>query len=282
MMSAAGDDALRARCEREVEAAMARVADDPEARYARRVAFYRRWGAGNALVPTGFGRSELAFMRWAIDRGLLHPLGHPTRPGSPYWRATNGAILADSELAAALFTRGVVAREEPLAAWCAYFERPSAEAWYRAHTGSLVRAMARHSDAGAVESAWEQRFINIALLRLLDAEVMVRGGVWGDLGRLLADPRLPGVRVVVARPWLYPREYPLTRPVTEGGVAWAVRALEQALRSGIENPAVAEEVVRGYLAHLTSETAGSALRRAFIRGEPVYRPTARPRGETAR
>lgn len=273
----ARDASLRARCEREVTEAMARVADHPEARYARRVAFYRRWGAGNALVPAGYGRSELSFMRWAIDRGLLHPLDHPTRPGSPYWRATNGAIAADSELAAALFAHGAVADEQPLAAWCTFFARPSAERWYRAHTGSLVRAMARHADAGAVESPEEQRFINQALYRLLDAEVMVRGGVGGVLGRVLADPRLPAVRVVVRRPWLYPRGYPLPRAVDGGGVAAAVGAFEWLLRAGIENRAIVEEVVRGYLAQLSTEATGSALVRGFQRGMPVYKPLARPR-----
>ena len=43
---------------------IARVQDDPEARYRLRQEFYRDYGFGSSLASAGYGASELAFMRW--------------------------------------------------------------------------------------------------------------------------------------------------------------------------------------------------------------------------
>jgi len=80
------------------------VADDPEGRYALRERFYDKYGF------TGYGNSELAFMRWEIERGVLAPLDAP-RPGSSWWRAVNASLLYDTELAALIYESG-----EPIAA----------------------------------------------------------------------------------------------------------------------------------------------------------------------
>src|SRR5260370_871233 len=79
-------------------------ADDPEARYGLRVRFYEKYG--EAIDDgAGYGNSELAFMRWEIDRGVLEPLDAP-RPGSRWWRNVNASLLFDAELAALIYESG--------------------------------------------------------------------------------------------------------------------------------------------------------------------------------
>jgi hypothetical protein len=256
-------DALAA----EVDAALDPLRDEPEALYRRREAFYAR--CGGARRGPGYGRSELAFMRWEIDRGLLNPVAHPTRPGSPYWRGTNLAIARDSELAALARERRVALRDERLARWGEYLAGPSPRRWYRAHTTSLVRAMAAHADDGARESPEERRFINAALFRVLDAEVFVMGGGLGLLGRVLADPRLPAVRVVTSARSLYPRSYPLPRGEAPGRGAW--RGVEWFVRRFVEDRSAVDELVRLYLAPLAAEaTPAETLGVMFAAGVAVY------------
>lgn len=256
-------EALAAR----VDAALDPLRDDPEGRLRRRESFYARWGG--ARRGPGYGASELAFMRWEIDRGLLNAPSHPTRPGSPYWRATNAGIARDSEIAALARELGAALPGERWAPWTEYLARPSPRRWYRAHTTSLVRAMAEHADDGARESPEERRFINAALYRVLDAEVLVMGGALGLVGRVLADPRLPGVRLATSAAWLYPRVYPLPAGARPGRGAW--RRVEWFARRFVEDRAAIDELVRLYLAPLAAETAETeALRVMFSRGVALY------------
>ncbi|MDB4931329.1 MAG: hypothetical protein JWM10_3813 [Myxococcaceae bacterium] len=258
-------DTLAAR----VDAGLDPLRDDPEGRFRRREEFYARWGGAGPSRGPGYGASELAFMRWEIDRGLLNATSHPTRPGSPYWRATNAAIARDSELAALAREHGVALPGARWARWTEYLARPSPRRWYRAHTTSLVRAMAAHADDGARESPEERRFINAALYRVLDAEVFVMGGGLGLLGRVLADPRLPAVRVATSAAWLYPRVYPLPAGANPGGGTW--RRVERFARRFIEDRAAVDELVRLYLAPLAEHTAGvEALRVMFSDGAALY------------
>src|SRR5215472_6591388 len=78
--------------------------NDPEARYDLRKRFYDKYGFaidGSA----GYGNSELAFMRWEVERGVLEPLDAP-KPGSPWWREINSSLLFDAELATLIYESG--------------------------------------------------------------------------------------------------------------------------------------------------------------------------------
>ena len=57
------------------------VRDDPEGRYQLRVAFYKKYGFAKDS-GAGYGTSELAFLRWEIERGVLNPVA-AAQPGSP-------------------------------------------------------------------------------------------------------------------------------------------------------------------------------------------------------
>jgi hypothetical protein len=265
---------------------IARVQDEPEARYRLRQAFYRKYGFGASRASAGYGASELAFMRWEIERGLFEPLDHPERPGSPYWRAANAALCYYSELAALVHETGIsqarVGRE--VCAWLDYFARPSPGTWYRAHTCSLIRGSIDHRAEARQEPVAEQRFINEALYRLIHAEAMVRGAVLGKLGRVAADPRLPAVHVVVQMESLYPRHYPLQPGETAGiATAWPHlpgtlnRSAERILIRALYRRSIVSALIQLYLYPLVSGALDRAeLERRVWGGEPIYPEVTRP------
>jgi hypothetical protein len=188
---------------------VAAVVDDPEGRYQLRARFYQKYG----FLPegAGYGNSELAFMRWEIDRGVLAPLT-AARPGSRWWREVNMAILFDAELAALVHESGQCL-EIPSGAqrWLSYIQTPSEGSWYLAHNGSVVGGYLAQLEAARIESAAERDFMNIVLYRVLYAEALVSGSTFlGRLGKLLGNPMLPAVHLITDVPDFYPRDYPLT------------------------------------------------------------------------
>ena len=74
------------------DAAVAGVRDDPAGRLRLARALYESRPRGSRHLP--YRRAMTAFMRWQLRRGLLEPPGAP-RPGSPWWRALNEAVLRD-------------------------------------------------------------------------------------------------------------------------------------------------------------------------------------------
>lgn len=204
-----------------------RVRDNPEGRYALRVAFYKKYGFARD-GGMGYGTSELEFLAWEIARGVLNPLTAPA-PGSRWWRNVNERFLIDSELAAAIhegrYTPAVTT--EPVRFWTRYIEAPSRQSWYRAHNSSIAAGYLAEATTAAAEADAEQRFINIVLYRLLYAQALVEGEAPGllawvvrkltghdrllqGLERVIADPRGPSVDLLVHLPDFYPRHYPLS------------------------------------------------------------------------
>ncbi len=174
-----------------------------------RVRFYSRWG-GDGQGGPGLGRSELDFLRWEIERGVLRT---PEEGGSPWWRAVNERLLYDAELAVLL--------EEHLPAldvgitsvrlWRHYMRSPSPATWYRAHNGSIVGGYLDEVELAHAEPWSERVFLNVVLYRLLYAHGVVEGLELGSLGRILADPRLPSVDWLLDLPAFYPRNYVLSK-----------------------------------------------------------------------
>jgi hypothetical protein len=188
--------------------------EDPEERYHLRRSFYRRYGFGDRK-PAGYGNSELAFLRWEIDRGVLNPVDHPARPGSPWWRAVNERILLDAELAAAAHEVHVSQAALPPSArrWMEYLAGPSPASWYRAHNASVMRGYLDHIALALAEPETEQRLIDRVLHRLLFAHaLLIPGALEGASGAApIVDPQGPLVAVVLTSGELYPRTYPAAR-----------------------------------------------------------------------
>ncbi|MGH2727224.1 MAG: hypothetical protein ACRDKS_09655, partial [Actinomycetota bacterium] len=114
-----------------VEAAkrVAEVRDDPGARLRLAKAFY---DSTTGPEIEGFGRAELAFMRWEIERGVLNPPQARVRPGSPWWRAVNERIIRDS-LEASLLAGGDTGdrgSSHTVSLWGDFLAAPSPVTWY--------------------------------------------------------------------------------------------------------------------------------------------------------
>jgi hypothetical protein len=207
---------------------VARVRDDPEGRYRLRVNFYEKYGFAKD-GGAGYGTSELAFLRWEIDRGVLNPLDHPSRPGSRWWRDVNEDFLLAAEQAADVEAgrAPIDTVTDPVRFWIGYMRNPSRQTWYRAHNGSIAAGYLERMAVAQHECAAEQTFLNLVLYRVLYAQALVEGEAPGFIYRLIhrlfghaalleklesmiADPRGPSVDVLVHLPDFYPRHYPLS------------------------------------------------------------------------
>ncbi|MEZ4776000.1 MAG: hypothetical protein R3D00_22670 [Bacteroidia bacterium] len=202
--------------EASIKAKVLAVSDSPEDRYRLREDFYHAYGykIDEKGDQHGLGTSELAFLRWEIKRGVLNPENHPTRPGSPWWRAVNLDFIYNAELARAIHEAGIEANELPpnVEMWLEYIKNPSGITWYRAHNCSIVHGYHNHIELAKREKLAEKLFLNEVLYRVLFAQAMVentREGM-GRLGQILANPRLPSVNVLVHMADFYPQHYPLS------------------------------------------------------------------------
>lgn len=192
------------------------VRDDPSGRLGLRERFYEKYSFSH-LGHDGFGNSEIAFLKWEIERGVLNPLHDADRPGSPWWRSVNLRFLYDGELASLiheaqlpLTTPGI---PHSCLQWLRYLQAPTGTSWYRAHNTSITQG---YLDCTCVaqdeEGHPEQTFMNVVLYRVFYAQAMEEGAhfAFGFLGRLLAEPELPAVNAIVDLPAFYPRHYPLS------------------------------------------------------------------------
>lgn len=268
------------------EQRVASVRDDPEGRYRLRVDFYKQFGF-DRLGGAGYGTSELAFLRWEIDRGVLNPLSHPTCPGSPWWRSVNEAFLLSSEQAADIQTAAADGADacEAVQLWLRYFRQPSRKSWYRAHNGSIAAGYLQAMTAAGAESRAEQIFVNIVLYRVLYAQALAEGDAPGlfawferkilrysallaKLESLLADPRGLSVDVLVHLPDFYPRHYPLTdddlRHLLMQG-----HGLEEDAAKGMDELLIVPDLTRLY--HLAARWIRTPrLRTLVAKGRPCY------------
>jgi uncharacterized membrane protein len=199
-----------AELEQEAQKRVEAVSDDPEGRYKLRVHFYNTYGRGQRTA--GFGNSELNFMRWEINRGVLAALDDPQKPGSAWWRAVNGHFCYCAELGVLVAEAGLdpTPLPPPIRHWVGYIQRPSSAGWYRAHNSSIVEGYIKHLDLAQQENAYEQFFMNKVLYRVLYASAMVTGRAFGQLGPLASHPALPAVDILVSIPHFYPQNYPVT------------------------------------------------------------------------
>ena len=256
------------------------VADNPEGRFRLSQAFYRRYGFGNG---TGFGSSQLDFIRWEIDRGVLNP-ANAAQPGSPWWRAVNAGLLWHAACAAALHEADPDAEMPgPVKYWLAYIHSPSPQSWYRAHNASTVDGYLMQAADARLETDAERTFINIVLYRVLYAESLVQGdapGVLGfiarhllphligDLEKLIASPRSPSVDVLLHLPDFYPRHYPLT-PQDQLDILGKAHGAENLAQVLLDKILVSPSLTRLYrLASFWLDMPG--LLNLVVNNRPVY------------
>ncbi len=159
-----------------------------------------------------YGRAELSFLRWEIQRGVLaSPFS--ARPGSPWWRAINDRLLRDKLEAALLGACGEPSRPS-VAAWQRFLHQPSPVSWYRAHNASVVDAYLLHEALSLSELSVERFMMNVALLRVMYAHALVEAprlalGSLSALGPWLGDPRRRSTGIFLDLRNTFPQAYPL-------------------------------------------------------------------------
>jgi hypothetical protein len=171
------------------------------------------------LSPEGswkrFARSELAFLRAEIARGVLGP-PDGGRPGSPWWRAVNERLLRDTA-EATLLVQGHPGEPSTrsIELWLAFVDEPSSASWYRAHNASIVAAYLEHESLASRELLAERFCLNVALVRVLYAHALAAAprlalGRLAPLGRLFGNPRGGTVGLFLSIKRVFPDQYPLT------------------------------------------------------------------------
>ena len=191
---------------------VAAVRDDPAGRLALASRFYDR-RVGRKSIRS-YRRAEMAFMRWQIRRGVL-AAPNADRPGSPWWRAVNEGLLADTWEADRLSSGAPGEASRPsVACWVSFLRRPTGRSWYRAHNASVVAGYLAYRDLAHDEHPLERFFMDVALVRVLFAECMLSDprialGRFAAVGRPLADPRWRGADVFLSLHNILPAQYPL-------------------------------------------------------------------------
>jgi hypothetical protein len=162
-----------------------------------------------------FARSELAFLRAEIARGVLAP-PNAWQPGSAWWRAVNERLLRDTTEATLLVQGYPGPPSAPsVELWLDFADGPSSASWYRAHNSSIVAAYLEHESLAARELLAERFVLNVALLRVLYAHALAAAprlalGRLAPLGRLFGNPRGGTVGRFLSIRRVFPDHYPLT------------------------------------------------------------------------
>ncbi|MGY3794615.1 hypothetical protein [uncultured Aquimarina sp.] len=188
------------------------VSDNPQGRYQLRYEFYQKYGHPIIKGKEGLGNSELAFIKWEINRGTLNPIdGKPS--GSPWWRAVNSHFLYLATLAQLIKESGDTFEDLPVPVtfWLDYIQTPNECTWYRAHNSSIISGYKEADEIAFQENIYEQYFVNIVLYRLLYAQSMVEGVSFGILGKIFGNPRGCAVSLITDIEAFYPSHYPLSR-----------------------------------------------------------------------
>lgn len=202
------------------------LVNDPEARFEIRKKFYKKYGLDTNILSIiwrfllriftknmEMGMSELDFLRWEIERGVLNPLDAEEQMGSRWWRDVNLEFIIISEIAAEIHEGKLP--EHPvnneIQLWLNYLKERTGQSWYRAHNASIVRAYLNCVEQAKEESIYEQTFMNEVLYRVLYAQAMVEDdSPFKELGVFGSSPMSPAVDIMVKIPSFYPDNYPLS------------------------------------------------------------------------
>ena len=157
-------------------------------------------------------------MNWQVRRGVLAPAA-AIRPGSPWWRTCNERLLRDGcEAVARAGGRGGAPSSPTIGFWDDFVAHPSARTWYRAHNSSIVNAYLDHEDLAAQENEAERFFLNVTLVRVLDAHALVSAprlalGWLAPVSAPFGDPRVRMTGLFLSLSRVLPRGLPLVRDV---------------------------------------------------------------------
>jgi len=249
------------------EAQVVAARDRPEARLALLDRTYHG-PTGRAPRHLPFRRAALSFMRWQVQRGLLHPLD-AAPAGSVWWRAMNERLLRDGCEALALVAGRAGDPSSPaVRLWLDFIASPTPPCWYRAHNASIVAGYLEHERLAAEENAPERFFMNVALVRVLYAHALVGAprmalGRLAPAARVLGDPRVGAAGAFLSLRRVVPDVYPLTHDVE-----WYIAA-EQRLGRLLDYAVIVPRLQRLY-EWSAVELGEPELLRLVRDGSPTY------------
>ncbi|NNH72265.1 hypothetical protein HLB23_20785 [Nocardia uniformis] len=156
-----------------------------------------------------YGRAELTFLRWELNRGVLDP-----RSGSRWWRAINDRLLTDKIEARLVRADGGRASTPSARSWGEFLDAPTPLSWYRAHNHSVVSGYLDSEGLVDAELAVERFMINVTLARVLFTHALIERpglalGRFARLGPRIADPRSHSVSLFLDLRDVFPPRYPL-------------------------------------------------------------------------
>jgi hypothetical protein len=188
--------------EQKVHTTWEHVKNMPLQRFALRKQFYKKFGFGG-ILGYGYGNSEIAFLNWEINRGVLHPT-----KGSAWWRGVSETLALESGLASAIYEAGAPITDlpAPIKLWLQYFKEPSTHTWYRAHNASIVSGYKKYLPALQYENEAERIFVNRVLYLVLFAGACAEGIDGFGMSQLLLNPSFFSVNIALLS---YPDQYPI-------------------------------------------------------------------------
>jgi hypothetical protein len=196
---------------RTAAAILEEVQASTESRYRLAEAFYK--GRDTSTERGRYGRGQLSFLRWQIDRGVLD-LPSADGGGCAWWRAVSDTLLRHQVEANLLADApGGAASSRNVELWLEFTRAPSPDAWYRAHNASVVAGYLAHESLAAEELMVERYMINVALLRVFYAHALVAAprlalGRFAPLGPVLGDPRRRSIGLFLDLHNQFPEDYP--------------------------------------------------------------------------
>jgi hypothetical protein len=243
------------------------VRDDPSARLALLRSLYEvPRGVDRGYLP--YRRAASAFMGWQLQRGVLNSR-NDSRPGSPWWRALNEALLTDTAEARALaFGHSGEPSRPGVAAHLDFINRPTARNWYRAHNLSIVDGYLANRQLADGEGRVERFFINVVLVRVLFAHSLVARprlalGWLAPLGGLVGDPRVGMTGIFLSLSRVLPDRYPV------GDDAQSYIAVEHGFGHALDVGIIMPRLDQLYT--WSAEELGlPALRGLLVDGVPAY------------
>ncbi len=97
-----------------------------------------------------YGDSELAFLDWEIQAGVLDPV-----TGSAWWRNVKSALHLSVRAGRLPAQHGLAGDQAPYPTrcWLTFIADPTPRHWYRAHNASILAGFALHQEEARAENA---------------------------------------------------------------------------------------------------------------------------------
>lgn len=150
----------------------------------------------------------------AAAQGAAEPRDRPLTGQPVVARGERGPAQGHQRGRELAYGRPGAPRTAGVAATLDFIREPTARTWYRAHNTTIASAYLDNEDLARREGRVERFFLNLVLVRVLDAHALVAEprlalGWPAPLGRLIGDPRVGMTGIFLSLSRVLPDRYPL-------------------------------------------------------------------------